>query len=135
MRSLLLIGALLTSECTILVNTGTGDLRFWVIGEPGPGGTTLVIRLSNETERALTYNLCFSTLERRSADGWDTAQEGPAGGTCPYERRRLEAGASADGSFALSDSLSAGTYRLTTSARFEGDSFSFRVATPDFTLK
>lgn len=135
MRSLLLIGALLTSECTFLLSPTTGDIRLWVIGEPSAGGGTLVIRLSNESERDLTYNLCFSTLERRSAAGWGTAQVGPASGVCPFDRRRLGAGAAVDGTFALADSLSAGTYRLVTSARFDGERVSFRLTTPDFTLE
>ncbi len=133
-KSYVLLGALLTSECAFLLSPATGDIRLFVIGEPGSGGGTLVIRLDNESDRALTYNLCFSTVERWSVDHWEAAQVGPAGGVCPTTRRRLEAGASADGFFALAESLTAGTYRLATSARFDDESRSFRVTTPDFTL-
>ena len=113
----------------------SGDIQLFLIGEPSTGGSTLVIRLSNRSDRAITYNLCFSTLERRSADDWNTAQVGPAGGVCTAAQRRLEPDASADGVFALADSLPSGTYRLETSARFEGERRSFRLNTPSFTLK
>lgn len=70
MKSLVLIGALLTSECAFLVSPASGDIQFFLIGEPSTGGSTLVIRLSNESDRALTYNLCFSSArfegDRRS---------------------------------------------------------------------
>lgn len=134
MKSLVLLGALLTSECAFLLSPVSGDIQLFLIGEPSTGGSTLVIRLSNESDRALTYNLCFSTLQRWSDDAWDTAQVGPAGGVCPTARRRLEPGASADGFFTLADSLPAGTYRLQTSARLEGESRSFRLSTPNFSL-
>ena len=135
MRSLVLIGALLTSECTLLMNPAMGNVHLWIIGEPSAGGDTLVIRLDNESRHALTYNLCFSTLELRFEDAWEAAQVGPPSGVCRITRRRLEAGATADGFFALTDSLNAGTYRLTTSVRFDGEGGSFRLRSPNFTLE
>lgn len=134
MKSFVLI-ALLASECTFLLSPATGDIRLFVIGEPDSAGGTLVIRLDNASDQALTYNLCFSTVERLSVNGWGTAQVGPASGVCPTKRRRLEAGASADGFFALTDSLKDGTYRLVTSVRFDGERLDFRLTTPSFTLE
>lgn len=134
-KSLLLAGALLGSDCAFLLSPVTGDIRLFLIGEPGPGGSTVVIRLRNESDRTVSYNLCFSTLERRTGEDWHTAQVGPAGGVCPTTRYQLQPAASADSYFALQEGLTPGNYRLRTSARYQGERRSFSLLTPTFVLR
>ena len=71
-------------------------------------------QLRNDSQRALGYNLCTSSLERRIGQAW---QQVPSQRICTMELRSLTPGEEARYSIALTG-LPPGEYRATT--RVEG---------------
>lgn len=75
---------------------------------------SLELRLRNDSDRTLGYNLCASTLERRSGQAW---QPVASQRICTMELRSLPPGREARYSLAL-PALAPGEYRVST--RVEG---------------
>lgn len=88
--------------------------------ESYPAGATATLRLANQNQHALGYNLCTSTLERRAGGEWRTA-EGEDQRVCTMELRILEAGGTATYSYLLAATLPEGEYRFRTSLEHMGN--------------
>ncbi|MDX1610049.1 MAG: hypothetical protein R3225_08010 [Halofilum sp. (in: g-proteobacteria)] len=74
-------------------------------------GETATLRLRNPLAEPAGYNACTWTLERREADGWQTAPHEDER-VCTMELRTLAAGESASPRFRFDERLPAGRYRL-----------------------
>jgi len=91
-----------------------------------PGDTTLAV-LSNQTDGRVWYNLCFSDLERRTADDWSFVigplpPSNPETGSfeaCQTIAHALSPDTTSHLHFPLPDTLSEGTYRITTNVEVE----------------
>ncbi|MGH7463859.1 MAG: hypothetical protein ACREK1_01710, partial [Longimicrobiales bacterium] len=75
------------------------------------------------------YNLCTSSLERQTADGWEVV---PTDIVCTMELRILEAGQEAGYPAALPTPLSPGQYRYNTSIQLMEANEGHRVTSNAF---
>jgi hypothetical protein len=93
-----------------------------------PGDTTRVV-LSNQTDTPVLYNLCFSDLERSAGDGWSYVigpippldVEASRSVACQAVAKTLAPDRTARLNFPLPDTLSEGTYRITTDVEGAAD--------------
>lgn len=93
-----------------------------------PGDTTRVV-LSNQTDSPVLYNLCFSDLERDADDGWSYVVgpippldvETGRSVACQAIAKTLIPDRTARLHFPLPDTLSEGTYRVTTDVEVTAD--------------
>lgn len=79
--------------------------------------------LRNGTDRMVFYNLCFSTLQRRTNETWSDADH--SGFVCTAELRGLPPGETVQFSYSLShfeETPEPGTYRLETDIFVQNDS-------------
>lgn len=74
-------------------------------------GEEVTLTLSNGTNGVIGYNLCASSLERRSGGGWQPA---PEDRVCTMELRTLQPGDEVAQSLRLPDVLATGDYRYAT---------------------
>jgi hypothetical protein len=81
-----------------------------VVSQPG----SLELRLRNDSNRTLGYNLCTSNVERRNGQSWQAVASQRI---CTMELRTLPPGKEARYSLTL-EQLAPGEYRVTT--RVEG---------------
>jgi hypothetical protein len=91
--------------------------KFDVLAHDYMQGQQLTARLTNGSLYLLGYNLCFTALERRDANGWTTANGTfglPAGAACTTSLATLEPGASVDYHATVPSNLAMATYRLST---------------------
>lgn len=78
----------------------------------GPGETA-TLRLENNSDHMLGYNLCFSTLVQKIENGWKSI-EGPQDQACIAILFTLKPGNTASFKFQLFPNLSKGQYRFKT---------------------
>jgi hypothetical protein len=90
------------------------------------GAGRVLLRLTNGSRDAVGYNLCSSSLQRRSGSTWQTQ---PTGEMCTMELRTLQPGASATFEKTLPTDIAPGDYRYVT--RVEGAA---EVASNVFTI-
>lgn len=96
-------------------------------------GSDVQIRLQNGTTTRVGYNLCYSTLERRTDDAWEevaTADE-----VCTAILNGLEAGDEATFAKTLPVDLSEGTYRYRTDVEVMDAGVRDAVATGPFEVE
>jgi hypothetical protein len=74
------------------------------------------VLLDNPTGRTVGYNLCFSTLERQTDEGWRRVEEPEA--VCTAIQHGLEPGDSTSFTKTLMGDLPAGTYRFATEVEY-----------------
>ncbi len=102
-----------------------GEVDFATDSDRYAAGEQVAIRLTNNTETSLGYNICFAFLKLEAyVDGeWSTinAGLGPDDITaCTAELRSLRPGESAESVAHLPIDLSSGTYRLTHDVEVNG---------------
>ncbi len=80
-------------------------------------GDTVTARLVNRSDQVVTYNFCFSQLERRVEEGWETV---PPSMTCQALGITLEPEEAAPYRLAPGSrfDLSEGTYRIVTGVSY-----------------
>ena len=115
MRNLTVIACLILAACTQLpTEPQTAEAR-----EESPlqlhaqrtAESTIVLTLRNESPATVGYNLCSSTLERRTGGSWKTVPEEIV---CTRELRTLAQGASATFDRHVRPALPPGEYRFVT---------------------
>lgn len=79
-------------------------------------GEDIGLRLVNQTDMSLRYNLCRSTVQRRSESGWVSVNLNRA---CPDVRFRLAPTETAAFDLPTPMSLPPGTYRVVTPVSYE----------------
>jgi len=79
-------------------------------------GEDIGLRLVNQTDLSLRYNLCRSTVQRRSESGWVSVNLNRA---CPDVRFRLAPTETAAFDLPTPMSLPPGTYRVVTPVSYE----------------
>lgn len=102
-------------------------------------GDEVALRLENDTEIPIGYNICFAflALERRGEEGWEPVEVGlgpEPDAACTLELNGLAPGESAESTAYLPEDLEAGTYRIATDVEvadapqaLETQSFEVRV--------
>ena len=99
-----------------------------------PMGSRVSIRLVNRTGRAVSYNLCGSSLERLHSEGdWRPARETLAD-TCTAELRTLAPGQAAAFTFDAQTRSPPGQYRVRTVLQGFGDRARLDVVSNSFML-
>jgi hypothetical protein len=106
-----------------------GMATLTVEGDAYHQGDTTRIILSNQTDHPVIYNLCFSGLERSVDDGWSYVigptppidGETDRSAVCQAIARTLAPDRTARLQFPLPDTLSEGTYRITTDVEVTAD--------------
>jgi hypothetical protein len=88
------------------------DVHFTVRPTTSAAGDSIVLTLHNGTDGQIGYNLCASSLTRRTGDSWMAV---PSDVVCTMELRLLEGGQSANYRTAVPRGLSPGEYRYHTS--------------------
>ena len=108
MRAPIWMGVLLLAGCATSSQSGTAerDVRLGVEAAGAPGAITLV--LQNRSRDEVGYNLCPSSLERRSGTDWTPV---PTARVCTMELRILPPGSDARYVFELPQGITAGSYR------------------------
>ena len=71
--------------------------------------TSVGLVMTNRSADRLGYNLCPSTVERRTGDAWRTL---PSERVCTMELRTMEPGGQATYTLRLEEPLAAGQYRV-----------------------
>lgn len=79
---------------------------------------TIQLRLRNDTDRSLGYNLCIRTLDRRVAGGWVPVQSKPENTACTGELNVLQPGREALSGQTIYSFIPGGTYRFRTSVEW-----------------
>jgi hypothetical protein len=135
MRSLACVLAALLCACGTTPQDGMEDdamaavVTLQVAPLPASPGDSIALTLDNGAAEAVGYNLCTSTLERQTDDGW---QPVPADRVCTMELRMLEPGQRADFPLQLQPELTAGAYRFSTRIEWMASGISDVVYTDEF---
>lgn len=108
------------------------ELKLAVDSRAYAPGEAVVLKLENNTERAISHNLCYATLERRAGGDWNDAQH-RFGEVCEDKMHVLEPGESATFTSQLAADLQTGVYRLVARV-YTDDQMAKEVATGSFTL-
>lgn len=111
MRTAIVLITFLTAACAPSVqNGGAGsDISLEVVPDEARPGATMELVLTNETSGSIGYNLCTSSLERRTSGGWAGVQTDRV---CTMELRTLPAGESTRYSYDLPTDMGEGEYRF-----------------------
>jgi hypothetical protein len=109
----LLCLAALLSACGQFVQSepGMNDVQLTAQPTPRTAGDSISLVLANRSSGTVGYNLCTSSLQRRSGDGWHPV---PEDRVCTLELRMLPPGEQARFGLALPSQLEAGDYRYAT---------------------
>lgn len=113
MRTAIVLITVLFAACAPSVqNGGAGsDISLDVVPEEARAGATVELVLANETSGSIGYNLCTSSLERRTSGGWAGVQTDRV---CTMELRTLAAGETARYPYDLPTDLPEGEFRFLT---------------------
>ena len=122
-----LVGLITLSGCSAS-GPDTDDVLFETTADAYAPGDRVTVRLVNETDGALGYNLCHTAVEVRRGGAWAPASSGGGAAACLDVLLFLEAGGVADRALTLPDDLAAGPYRLVTDVELIGDGRRFEVA-------
>jgi hypothetical protein len=129
----LLLGACGTTGQNGMDEAGvTAGVTLRVAPVPASPGADVSLILENEAAQAVGYNLCTSTLEHRTGDGWEAV---PADRVCTMELRMLEPGQRADFRLQLQPELMAGTYRFSTRIEWMDAATGDVVSTDEFRVE
>jgi hypothetical protein len=123
--------------CAAVLSVGCGeptgphgsDFSFTLSASSWVPGDTLRGSLQNAGDREAIYNFCGTALDRRTGSEWAEAAASvfSPDGVCAAIGFRLLPGESADFTWAIPDTLSAGTYRVRTGvAVHSGDRYTDR---------
>lgn len=130
MRIMLCAATVLLCACSSSIQSGpAADVTLTATPGTVAAGDSLVLTLDNGTPGQIGYNLCASSLERQTADGWEVV---PTDIVCTMELRILEAGQEASYPAALPTPLSPGQYRYNTSVQFMEANEGHRVTSNAF---
>jgi hypothetical protein len=110
----------------------TADVALRVAPVPARPGDSVSLTLHNGAADAIGYNLCTSTLERRTGDGWEAV---PDDRVCTMELRMLDPGQRADFPLQLQPALTAGAYRFSTRIEWMASGTSDVVRTDEFRVE
>lgn len=113
MRFVLSAATIILCACSTGMQSGdpAADVHLTVQPATAAAGDSIVLTLHNGTDGQLGYNLCASSLSRRTADGWTAV---PTDVVCTMELRLLEDGQQATYRTTLPRGLSPGEYRYNT---------------------
>lgn len=109
----------------------TGGLVLRTDRDRYAAGSAVVLTLSNGGATEVGYNLCSSTLERRTGSGWEAQRVDLV---CTMELRGLAPGSSASFTHTLPAALAAGEYRYSTRVEERPGGAMRSVATDSFTV-
>jgi hypothetical protein len=108
------------------------DITLRVAPVPATPGDSVSLTLHNGAAEAVGYNLCTSTLERRTGEGWEGV---PDDRVCTMELRMLDPGQRADFPLQLQPDLTAGTYRFSTRIEWLASGTSDLLHTDEFRVQ
>jgi hypothetical protein len=113
MRIILSAATILLCACSTGMQSGdpAADVHLTVQPTTAAAGDSIVLSLHNGTGGQIGYNLCASSLTRRTGDSWTAV---PSDVICTMELRLLEGGQSASYRTTLPGGLSPGEYRYNT---------------------
>lgn len=133
MRFILSAAAILLCACSTGMQSGdpAADVHLTVQPTTAAAGDSIVLTLHNGTDGQIGYNLCASSLTRRTADGWTVV---PSDVVCTMELRLLEAGRSASYRTTLPRGLSPGEYRYNTSLEVMPANERLAISSSGFTV-
>lgn len=117
LRVLALALALAASACAGSAGTvGSLDRPFYTATAAISAGEPVGLRLVNGTDGSLHYNLCRSTLQRETRQGWERVDRQRS---CPDVRFRLAPTETAAYDLATPRSLPPGRYRVVTPVAYD----------------
>ena len=133
MRLILSAATILLCACSTGMQSGdpAADVHLTVQPTPSAAGDSIVLTLHNGTDGQIGYNLCASSLSRRTADGWTAV---PSDVVCTMELRLLEGGQSASYGTTLPRALSPGEYRYNTSIEVMQTNERHAISSSGFTV-
>ena len=126
----------LVAACDSVLGDEDGQVELSVEGEAFAAGDDVLMRVENDSDATVFYNLCFIRLDTRSGDEWiDTDRLGnlPCPAVDPFWPG-LRPNRSAEIDVALPDDVPAGTYRLRMEV-WEKDESGSDVATAGFQVE
>lgn len=100
-----------TSAADQISAEDTAGVRLMLAATSAAPADTITITLDNTSSATVGYNLCTSSLERRTGDEW---QPVPSDRVCTMELRMLEPGEQAGFPLPLPPDLTPGEYRVVT---------------------
>lgn len=129
--TVILLGVTL-GACMTAGRGATSDVSLIVTPERAAPGDTVTLVLRNDSDDTLGYNLCTSSLSRRTeSDTWDTV---PSDRACTLELRSLSPRQRATLRIDLPQDLAPGTYRFETAVERLEPSVRATVTSEPFTV-
>jgi hypothetical protein len=136
MRTALLVSLSFASlfACGPSVQNGAAEPNIELRVDPTTvrAGSQVELVLSNDSPATIGYNLCTSTLERRSDGGWVQA---PSDRVCTMELRTLPAGETVRYPYDIPGSTAAGEYRFVASVELMEGGGRQSLTTGPFTIR
>lgn len=112
MAAVAALGLALSAGCASAVKLSTDHNAY-------TSGQRVALELDNKSLRAVEYNLCVSTLQIETADGWSDV-EMPRPGTCSSTLDELKVNRTDDYALHLPSTLEPGQYRFSTTVKSSG---------------
>ena len=124
--------ALVLSACNSGLRTASSPTRpLYTASSTLFPGEDVGLRLVNQTDVSMRYNLCRAQLQRRGERGWQSVSPGQDA-SCPDVRFRLAPTETAAYDLSTPLSLAPGEYRVVATVTVEGESQSRTLRTAPF---